>query len=167
MSRSFSYSQDRIILVMIVCFIKLAYFTWSFTLPSMIIRNPLSFFPHNLINLYWIFKLLLTFPTSMVLSNFNSYYRNIVLLSNFGLSFPTSLFPISFRTFHLKSLQLLILSNCLFEQQISLSNFWLTHFKLSNFTFVSITHLYLTHLTQVLYSVYNIPYIIYYRYRIY
>ena len=71
LSRLFTDSQDRMILVMIVCSIKLAYLTWPYTLPSIIIRNPKFFmrwvFPHSIkINgfpiFYWLFQLQWFFP---------------------------------------------------------------------------------------------------------
>ena len=78
--------------------------------------------------------------------NFNSHCQTSVVLSNFGSYLPTSFFPISFWAFPSKTSRFLVLSNCVFQLHVSLSNLTetfqvetlnlrLSSFKLSNFTF--------------------------------
>ena len=78
-----------------------------------IVSTSSRYFPHYCSKFDWIFKLPLTFLTSIVsnfidsfqvhskLSNFISRFPISFVLSNLSPNFPTSIFPISYRTFQL------------------------------------------------------------------
>ena len=62
-----------------------------------------------------------SFQVDLKLSNFINHFLTLLVLSNFGLNFPALFFPISFRTFRVQTIQLLVLFNSTWNNTCPLS----------------------------------------------